>query len=208
MNYNKQVEATLANAVPFTFNGIDILPEFLHDTTILTIPPEADDAYPVVLSSRDQLVQPDNSLYVDSPRKVKKIVDSYDRQTRTSTAGNYDLLMQQESMEAVQRLGGSALYSVNFFRDERAANNTGMTTRILDVVPYDWEATKLGYAIQKVYPLRPSQQAEADIRKLGYANRNHVIGLAIEHELPVPLTAPVRRGAAAKFLSAIQRIKR
>ncbi len=205
MKYAKQVEAALADAAHFTLDGINIVPEFLPDPTILSIPPEADDNYPVIFPSREQLVPPPNSLYVDSPRQVKKIVATYGRQTRTSCdPRSYDLVRQQEHMEAVQRLGGSAVYGVNFFRMNRVGGD-GTPHRTLNVIPYDWETTKLGYAIQKMYPQRPTPEDVQDIRQLGYANRNHVVGLAKEHGLPMPLLTPVRRSTAANIMNALQR---
>ncbi|HET7302522.1 MAG TPA: hypothetical protein VFI74_04295 [Candidatus Saccharimonadales bacterium] len=204
MKYDAQVNAALEAAPSFDFIDHSIVPEAILNPTAFSIPPEANDDYPIVFPTREQLVRPDYSIYVGSPRKIRKVMDAYARHPLYGGSPHYtELPREEERMEAVQRLGGSALYAVSFFRNERYQGGHGMTTHFLHLAVYDWETTKLGYAAHRAFPLMPSIDDKAEIRSLGYVSREHVLRTAQEQD--PPLFPKLKRPLGAKVLDTLRR---
>ena len=196
MKYTNDVETAMANAPYFEIDGLTFIRESLSDTVLLGIPPDADHNYPVVYPAREQLDQPSNSLYVESERQVKKVVAAYRQLGGSVYDLDGELYRQRMQLSAIQQLGGSALRSVSFFMNERV----GMADCVLDVAPYDWETTKLGVAVQKMYPRLPSIESKEIVRQLGYGSRAQVMYFAVEQGLMVQ-GGTTRRGAVSGFIS-------
>jgi hypothetical protein len=189
MKFEQEIRSAIEHAAPLEWRDGSWVETSEPERELFTVPDDAPDDYPIIYPSRAEHQPLPHNVEVETLPDLTQAVLEYGYIAGVPISPDRldaSIALVSENAELTATLGGTSLYALRVFANNRERPNVkgwGVSE-----VPVGLETTVIGRALMAVYHREVSPDDIAFIGLLGYESVEQVGDIAAQYGLPRPLS--------------------